>query len=325
MLTDLTERLDDATRTQPFVPDATRALARARRLRRRRHVTVGASLVVLVGLTVASGIVVHPLGSGRHTDSVVSDNTVPTPVVATPSLDEVRHAVLVAYFPVSGTEITDDWAHGLTRYSIDLTRDQEPKECTVTPNADDEPPHFHDFPDLDLFARNGIVPVGYQMVPPALKKPCSAALLKVRAIDPLVTLRTTDEGKLLESAFAQLLYSPTSELRVNRNPTVAAAYATVGTCAHAHGVAANNEEDFFRIGDQLGQAATPNAGLALTVGRVYAMCMAPVVAARTPLLTDLRDSFIREHAAQIGSLDQNAYAVIGQTIRTTGVAWSPMP
>lgn len=72
MLTDLDERLNEVADRQPFVPDVSHVLERARRRRRHRRLVGGSGIVLLAGAAVAAGVLVAPFGGGPARDRVVT-------------------------------------------------------------------------------------------------------------------------------------------------------------------------------------------------------------------------------------------------------------
>ncbi|SOB85882.1 hypothetical protein [Streptomyces sp. 1331.2] len=189
-----------------------------------------------------------------------------------------------------------------------LVRERATRACLDAARVrvpDAPPPMFirqFEIPDLAHIARHGFS----ASTVPDTTAPAPAAT----SADPAVQRRCDQEGAKaagdLQSGYGPLQSRWFSGLAaVEQDAAVLAARRGLPDCLSAQGVRADSEQHFFdQVDRTLQGAATDQAASAedRRLGAAYATCMQPVEAAREPLRAALRDSFVREHAAELAQV-----------------------
>jgi hypothetical protein len=193
----LSRALRQAVAVQPFMPDPTLALDRARRLRRRRRAGLTGLAVVLLAVVVSSLLI--PLGTASSSRPAT---VVPSPVVAPrparpprppstpPGLHVTGRAALRAsHLPTGaepeelGTTTTDGWTRDV--YSLPgLLNAQSP-----TPNSPSQQLNSHPATYLSLGLRRGTLGA-----PPALGPGWNVTPTRVQGVTAYLVRFTTGFG-----------------------------------------------------------------------------------------------------------------------------------
>ncbi|MFF4814427.1 hypothetical protein ACFY2K_07545 [Kitasatospora sp. NPDC001309] len=188
-----------------------------------------------------------------------------------------------------------------------LVRDRAMRDCLATARVqvpDAPPPMFirqFEIPDLAHIARHGFSPSTVPTAPAPMSGTSSASA------DPAAQQRCDREGATasdhLRSGYGPLQSAWLTGLAVlERDEAVLAARRELPDCLSGQGVRADGEQHFFdQVDRALQSAPTEEAARAedRRLGAAYARCMRPVEAAREPLRAALRDTFVREHGAEL--------------------------
>ncbi|MER6206928.1 hypothetical protein [Streptomyces sp. NPDC001642] len=161
---------------------------------------------------------------------------------------------------------------------------------------------FFALPDLDFIARHGLS--ASAAVPAPATAPSTA-----RTGTAAEVRRCRAEGAKAAAALSGI-YLPVEQRwfgelgSVDRDPATVRATRGLSGCLSAHGVEARDEQGFMAVADTRQQSATAAELPAVEVesGRVYATCMRPVEAVRSPARLRLRTGFLTAHTAEIRTL-----------------------
>ncbi|MEV6541703.1 hypothetical protein [Streptomyces sp. NPDC051665] len=161
---------------------------------------------------------------------------------------------------------------------------------------------FFALPDLDFIARHGLS-AGAELPAPAIA-PSTA-----RAGTAAEVRRCRAEGAKAAAVLSDL-YLPVEQRwfgelgPVDRAPATVRARRGLSGCLSAHGVKARDEQAFIAAAEAREQSATAAElpAVEAELGHIYATCMRPVEAARTPARLHLRTGFLTTHTAAIRTL-----------------------
>ncbi|MFD7453061.1 hypothetical protein [Kitasatospora sp. NPDC059827] len=195
-----------------------------------------------------------------------------------------------------------------------LVRDRAMRDCLATARVqvpDAPPPMFirqFEIPDLAHIARHGFSPSTVPTAPAATPAPAPMSGTSATSADPAAQQRCDREGATaadhLRSGYGPLQSAWLTGLAVlERDEAVLTARRELPDCLSGQGVrASDGEQQFFdQVDRALQSAPTEEAARAedRRLGAAYARCMRPVEAAREPLRAALRDTFVREHGAEL--------------------------
>ncbi|MFD4555756.1 hypothetical protein ACFWP5_15795 [Streptomyces sp. NPDC058469] len=178
---------------------------------------------------------------------------------------------------------------------------------------------FFALPDLDFIARHGLSTSA--AVPATTTAPSTAHTGTAAEVR-----RCRAEGAQAAAVLSDI-YLPVEQRwfgelgSVDRDPATVRARRGLSRCLSAHGVEARDEQAFMAMADARQQSATAAELPAVEAesGRVYATCMRPVEAVRTPARLHLRTGFRTARTAEIRTLRTRLLPAVHRAERQYGL------
>jgi hypothetical protein len=318
LIQELQEAMRAHTRNVEMPPDVARRAFQTAWWRRRfrRGVTVSAavgSMAVAVTLITMGLVLPEPQqGANVMSVAVLIHRMSPTP-------QQLRSAVIAAYLPASGEDLTFDATRGLGAFRRAVA-DHEVARCMARRNAGYSPTdpwvdasHLHvmDFPDPSLLGRYGLEGPGIQ------SKPDDADLAACEASVALPAVLAPGADP------TAALWMRTAEA-VNQDPRVLSAYRTFGPCVQKQGIPVDSEDEFFSYADEALQAVNSDPQrqtLDVHLGGVYAQCIKPVERVRARIRGERRDAFLADHPRWFADLLTKVAEAVSGVQRRIPLAW----
>jgi hypothetical protein len=239
-----------------------------------------------------------------------ADNPPPTALPSAALTHDMPPDIADMVLPATGADTR--WTQGLDAFTRAVSY-LSARACTQAagvPMPDVPPPlfvRFSEMPDLRSIRAYGFTG-GAGPLPDAQRAPAveQAAKPEVAAVQQRCLADGTQAARPLRELFlplqAEWLHNVTN---LKDDPRIVAAGRGLANCLHENGVKADDEPGFFRLlesrlhdpGNQREAAATE-----LEFARAYATCMEPVERVRDPILQQLRQQFVEQHAAAVEAL-----------------------
>lgn len=318
LIRELQEAMRAQTRDVEMPPDvARRAFQTAWWQRRfRRGVTVSAAVGSIgIAVTLIMMGLLHPeppQGADVRLVATLIHRMAPT-------AEQLRSAVIAAYLPASGKDVTFDATRGLGAFRRAVA-DHEVARCMarrgaayspIDPWVDASHLHVQDFPDPSLLGRYGLVGPGIQSQPSdADLAACEASVALPAVLSPGADATAGLWVRIAEA--------------VNQDRRVLTAYRTFGPCVQKQGIPVGSEDQFFSYADEVLQATHSNAQhqtLDVHLGGVYAQCIRPVEEVRARIRAERRDAFLADHPRWFADLLTKVAQAVNGVQRQNPLAW----